>query len=89
MPYEEDKTLVDKSTNITHSVPRTHSEKLQKEFTTQQVADMSSELSKANRKLRSGVFNQSQYKEEREKIFSKYNITKDERIKFLGAKFAT
>ena len=85
MPYEEDKTLANKST----TTPRTHREKFQKEFTTQQVADMSSELSKANRKLRLGVFNQSQYKEEREKIFSKYNITKDERIKFLGAKFAS
>ena len=63
--------------------------KRQKDFTSQQVSDMSSELTKANRKLRSGVFNQAQYKEERERIFKKYDITKDERIRYLGKKFAS
>ena len=63
--------------------------KKQKDFTSQQVSDMSSELTKANRKLRSGVFNQAQYKEERERIFKKYDITKDERIRYLGKKFAS
>ena len=85
MPYEEDKTTIPTSSTI----PKSRREILQKNFTNSQVADMSSELSKANRQLRSGVYNQAQYKEAREKIFAKYDITKAERIRFLGAKFAS
>jgi len=70
------------------TVPKTPRERKQKEFTAEQVSGMSSELTKANRKLRSGIFNQAQYKEERNRIFKKYDITKDERIRFLGKKFA-
>ena len=70
------------------TVPKNIKERKQKEFTASQIADMSSELTKANRKLRSGVFTQIQYKEERNRIFKKYDITKSERETFLGKKFA-
>jgi len=71
------------------STPKTERERKQKEFTSEQVAGMSSELTKANRKLRSGIFTQAQYQEERQRIFKKYDITKEERIKYLGKKFAS
>ena len=96
IPYNEDKeSKTDSSDSIkphitSHgtSTPKSERERKQKEFTSSQVSDMSSELTKANRKLRSGVFNQAQYKAERERIFKKYDITRDERIRFLGKKFA-
>ena len=88
MPYDEDKDLTNITTKGTTPEIKERIIKKQKEFTAQQVGDMSSELTKANRKLRSGIFTQAQYKEERERIFKKYDITKDERIRFLGKKFA-
>lgn len=92
MPYDEttgtSKPIRPHITSQGTSTPKSERERKQKDFTSQQVSDMSSELTKANRKLRSGIFNQAQYKEERERIFKKYDITKDERIRFLGKKFA-
>jgi len=81
----------DKPKTISHhtSTPKTERERKQKEFTSEQVSGMSSELTKANRKLRSGIFTTKQYEEERQRIFKKYDITKEERIRYLGKKFAS
>jgi len=80
--------ISDKDEKPSSTIPKNIKEKKQKEFTAEQVSGMSSELTKANRKLRSGIFTQKQYQEERMRIFKKYDITKDERIRYLGKKFA-
>jgi len=90
MPYQHsEEYLKTHTTSKDTSTPKNEKERKQKEFTSEQVAGMSSELTKANRKLRSGIFTQAQYQEERQRIFKKYDITKDERIKYLGKKFAS
>lgn len=90
MPYDEDEYKKGLESIISNSTkPKSDRERKQKDFTASQVAGMQSELTKANRKLRSGIFNTKQYQEERNRIFKKYDITKAERERFLGRKFAT
>lgn len=61
----------------------------QKEFTAQQVSGMNSELIKLNKRFKKGDFTDDQYNNERQKIFLKYDITKEERIRFLGLKLGS
>ena len=63
--------------------------KKQKDFSSQQVADMSSELTKLHRKFKSGSIRIIEYEQGRRDIYKKYDITKDERIRYLGKKFAS
>ena len=88
MPYSEDTDKI-KDIPTSSTIPKTIREKKQKDFTSEQVAGMSSELTKANRKLRSGIFTTQQYAEERQRIFLKYDIKREERIRYLGKKFAS
>lgn len=70
------------------STPRNDKEVEQKKFTATQIGDMFSELNKAHRKFKTGGFKLQAYEQERKRIYSKFAITKEERIKFLGQKFA-
>ena len=90
MPYEENSI----STGNFHTKSVDDSTKkeiirAQKEFTAQQVSGMNSELIKLNKRFKAGAFTDKQYDEERKKIFKKYDVTFEERIRILGKKLGS
>lgn len=90
MPYESSGISTDNfHTNKVDEATKKEIVKKQREFTNEQVSGMSSELNKLNKQFRAGKFTDKQYKEERQKIFKKYDITKEERIRFLGKKLGS
>ena len=85
MPYEEEKISIPKSTTI----PKSEREKLQKEFTLSKVADLQSVLNKLHRQFKQGLMNLETYEQKRKDVFKLFAISREDRIKFLGAKFAS
>lgn len=94
MPYTEDKEANADFSGGFHTKGVTPEikeriKKEQKKFTLSEVAALSSELAKAHRQFKQGIINLETYENKRKEIFKKYNITKDERERFLGKKFAS
>ena len=94
MPYSEDKEASADFKGGFHTKGVTPEikeriKKEQKKFTLSEVAALQSELSKAHRQFKQGLINLKTYEDKRNEIIKKYNITKEERIRFLGAKFAS
>ena len=94
MPYEEDKEALPEFKGGFHTkgvTPETKARilKAQKDFTSSQVKDLQSVLNKLHRQFKSGSMNLAEYEKKRRDAYKNFNITKEERIKFLGAKFAS